>query len=526
MAEFSNVADAQAYSPATAPDFIRTAGYWVAGDTGGALYKKVNSQPVHLGKFSITLSDGMTVVWYEVTVDLSLTVNAYGARADNTNATNGTDNTAAIQAMINHTGFYRLGLGRYKITSTLRTSAGAGASTGAHFTGVGKEKSILVSSGMAGKAMFGPPGDGLFRIHMSHHQMIGDSDTCIDFTLVSGQLYESSFRQMALSSQAGPSFVANRHFATVWDGCSFSSASSHSLLLAGGNSTVLLNCYAHQCGDDRANFRIGSTATLLSCLGGDKTTGPSYVFHFGGDPFATGTTAVYQMHILGGNAEDFGTAALAVESSGQLVIENLAVVARASVADPYETFIKMISGTGHAIYIRGNTRGISKGAPRSGNANIQGTGGAILVENSYTSADSQFSTYYNTTASLLYDVPVLQVRGGEYSKLDLQISRLKSLRESGFVSPVPTTITAGSTTFSATGANCLKTANTSATSLAQLTGGIDGQGLRLMIGDSYTTLKHNTGGSGRFILKSGFDESPAAGKVYEFVWFNSVWQQP
>src|SRR5690606_19817172 len=60
------IATAEAYSPVVAPDYIRTAGYAAAGDGGGALYKKAASEPSHPGKFSITLDDGVTVVWYEL----------------------------------------------------------------------------------------------------------------------------------------------------------------------------------------------------------------------------------------------------------------------------------------------------------------------------------------------------------------------------------------------------------------------------------------------------------------------------
>lgn len=52
--------------PDVAPSYIRTAGYSSPGDTGGALYKKVNAEPSHQGKFSITLADAVTVVWYEI----------------------------------------------------------------------------------------------------------------------------------------------------------------------------------------------------------------------------------------------------------------------------------------------------------------------------------------------------------------------------------------------------------------------------------------------------------------------------
>ena len=106
------------YHPIFAPNKIRVAGYALAGDGGAALYAKEGSEPSHAGKFSITLADGVTVVWYGA-VGNRLPVEAFGAKADNTGASDGTDNAAAIQAAINTLsaklfgGVAILGAGRY-----------------------------------------------------------------------------------------------------------------------------------------------------------------------------------------------------------------------------------------------------------------------------------------------------------------------------------------------------------------------------------------------------------------------------
>lgn len=64
---FATKAAAEAYAPITAPAFIRIEGYSDAGDGGGALYENVaSSEPSHGGKFSITLADTVTTVWYEL----------------------------------------------------------------------------------------------------------------------------------------------------------------------------------------------------------------------------------------------------------------------------------------------------------------------------------------------------------------------------------------------------------------------------------------------------------------------------
>lgn len=94
-APFATKALAEAYTPKAAPDFIQTAGYSAAGDGGGALYKKVDTEPGHAGKFSITLSDGVTVVWYEIAETGSIRPQMFGVEM---NAS--TDQATAFQAML------------------------------------------------------------------------------------------------------------------------------------------------------------------------------------------------------------------------------------------------------------------------------------------------------------------------------------------------------------------------------------------------------------------------------------------
>jgi len=89
--KFTSLALAQAHTPVTAPLHIATLGYGSAGDMGGALYKKVNAEPTASGgKFSITLSDGSTIVWYQISETVK-TPQMFGALGDGS-----TDDTTAI----------------------------------------------------------------------------------------------------------------------------------------------------------------------------------------------------------------------------------------------------------------------------------------------------------------------------------------------------------------------------------------------------------------------------------------------
>lgn len=135
LGEFASLADAQAYSPAAAPDYVRTAGYTSAGDGGGALYKRVVSGPSHAGKFQS--ADG---TWWEIAEEI-VTPQMFGAKADGV-----TDDYVAIMAAINSrvtgTGFYQSGAvvhfpdGVYRVSQTIelkKTTKLIGNSSGMPF---------------------------------------------------------------------------------------------------------------------------------------------------------------------------------------------------------------------------------------------------------------------------------------------------------------------------------------------------------------------------------------------------------
>src|SRR3546814_19735569 len=86
---FDTLANAEAYTPDTAPTFIDVAGYSAPGDGGGAVYRKVGAEPAHEGKFSVTLADGETVVWYELAPVGPITPQKLGAKADGVFAVDG-----------------------------------------------------------------------------------------------------------------------------------------------------------------------------------------------------------------------------------------------------------------------------------------------------------------------------------------------------------------------------------------------------------------------------------------------------
>ncbi|MGO4659877.1 hypothetical protein AB4Z34_34645, partial [Ensifer sp. 2YAB10] len=82
------------YHPVLAPPFIRTAGYTMPGDFGGALYTQVDVVPSHNGFFQISLADGVTTAYYQLS-ELGVTPEMFGAKGDGI-----TDDLAAFQSAV------------------------------------------------------------------------------------------------------------------------------------------------------------------------------------------------------------------------------------------------------------------------------------------------------------------------------------------------------------------------------------------------------------------------------------------
>lgn len=69
-------------------DFLRTAGYFTAGDGGGGLYKRTAAEPGHAGKLQ-----SLDSVWFELVAEDAVWPEQFGARRDGIQ-----DDTAALQA--------------------------------------------------------------------------------------------------------------------------------------------------------------------------------------------------------------------------------------------------------------------------------------------------------------------------------------------------------------------------------------------------------------------------------------------
>ena len=108
---FASKAIAEAYSPISSPAFIDLAFYDSDRVPGsGGRYRKVNSEPSHEGKLSITQPD-TTVVWYEL-AEAQPTPQMFGAKADGA-----TDDTEAFERLFDYGLCCYLPAGEYVVTS-------------------------------------------------------------------------------------------------------------------------------------------------------------------------------------------------------------------------------------------------------------------------------------------------------------------------------------------------------------------------------------------------------------------------
>jgi len=103
---FTSVAGVQGATIPALTTYIRTAGYYAPGDKGGALYKKVGSEPSHAGK--IQSFDG---AWWEISEGVT-DPRMFGARIDDT-----TNDRPALAAWAAYGGVGHFPSGNYRIGS-------------------------------------------------------------------------------------------------------------------------------------------------------------------------------------------------------------------------------------------------------------------------------------------------------------------------------------------------------------------------------------------------------------------------
>ncbi len=448
-------------------------------------------------------------------LEAARTVEWYGAVGDNV-----TDDTAAIQAMIDDVGYFRLLAKTYRITNSLLVPNGG--PYGTLWAGAGMERSALRCDGMAGKPAIKPANvASLYRVTMRDFKVYGDCDTAIDFSGMSGgnQLYASLFLNLWLQSAADSTFKASNHFSTGWNNVHCYSGGGHCFDLEGDVATVLYNCYAHEAGTvgaGKAGYRIKGIATLIECNGlnvGDRWG------DFGATVAQDGANVQFRINLIGGNAEDFDVDAIRLRYTGSIAFDTFGFIPKAA-----GTFNTLINGSEYGAsgwkLVDRNSFYSSKGATMSGVSRIlHNSAPADIV------STGVFTNMRRTDQSVTYTIPSEAAFNSAFGILARQFGYINYTRSYGFNLQVPTLWTVNSLTFDVTRLNTVRTANTAATLLRAATGGEKGQRLTIIVEDANTTIQHNYASAGRFLNKSGADIVATNGGVYEYVHNGTNWQQ-
>jgi hypothetical protein len=159
----------------------------------------------------------------------------------------------------------------------------------------------------------------LLRVCFRDFSCIGTmatSGSCFNFPK-SCTLHRSEFKNLILYS--GDSCIyCGYDFSTLFENVHVWSRRGHGFDIQGRNSTVLLNCYAHQIdGVGKSGYRIYNYATLIGCNGLDS--GETWGI-FGGLASEDGANYYSYITLNGCNLEDFSSKALLIKNSGKVNI--------------------------------------------------------------------------------------------------------------------------------------------------------------------------------------------------------------
>jgi hypothetical protein len=206
MSDFDTRADAIAATIPGTVNVLRIAGYAAPGDLGGALYKRVASQPAHNGK--IQSADG---TWWEI-AERVFTVHMFGGAGDDT-----ADNSAALASALGAGGNYPrvyFPAGSYKFSSTVSFTMPNTVSTISLF-GDGPDVTILrwpnTGNGIAITA--GGNTQGFHFQDLTFSTGVAGGGTGIDINQTSGGTNSSSFTNLVFRGSDG--YQAANYWATA-----------------------------------------------------------------------------------------------------------------------------------------------------------------------------------------------------------------------------------------------------------------------------------------------------------------------
>lgn len=430
------------------------------------------------------------------------------------------DNSVPINAFIASIGGMIAPIGDFELQNPLIIRQ-AITSSGTLWKGSGMEQTRFNCVNMVGKSAIQlESSSGLYRITMRDFQIDGDCGSAI-YLETSGELFQSHFENLVLRCGAGDCFFAERHFSTSWYNVHTQSQGGNGFALQGGNSTALINCYAHNIpAAGKAGYKIKGGATLIACNGLDS--GETWGI-FGADIANDGENVIYRISIIGGNAEEFTETGIKTRFQGSIYMENFAMLAPSAAVTPtFDGYVEMNCSS--STLVRNSGTWVSKGSVIQNLAQVKTNGNQFRIElNQEDAPEPEYEQggllYKAATAGRTNEVTAFGIRAQNFNLIDCE-------RNYGFNVQLPVTWTANTTSFNVSGRHNVETANTLATQLRSATGFVDQQDLFICINDSNTTVVHFGGGAGQFRLKSGANETPAQGDVYHFKMFDGVtWSQ-
>lgn len=460
---------------------------------------------------SIVTRTGKTnpLTWTEMDANFTyldskiISVKGYGAVGDGV-----TDDTAAIQTAVNTGKAIYFPEGTYKITTQISFNT-----IGQKFYGAAMELSIISVSGAINGFKYS--GSGLIRVFFRDLSITGNASTlnAIDFS-TSTNLYESTFENLTLYC-GGKAIYAPLEFNTTFINVHLSSYTDNGIEISGSNSTNLMGCYLHTFPTGKYPLRIYGNATLIGCNGVDSA---DYWGLFGQSVASDGVNTIFRITMIGCNVEDFKVQGVRFRYTGSASIINTTFLPPAvGTSATYDCSI-YVEFTDQLITITNPTFSPKGGSTRQKLAEVfyLAGNGPLFIGGVVTSFDLN---------AALITAPVITVAQANSIINGVSLNNVVLGRGWGFYSPGGLTWTANATAFSVTSIDRVRTANTLATSIAQATGGIDLQELTINVRDANTTIKHNSGGAGRFMNSSAADIVATNGRPYKYISDGTVWWQ-
>jgi hypothetical protein len=299
------------------------------------------------------------------------------------------DSTAAIQSALTVAQAVYLPAGNYTISTALTNGIVA-----RRIHGDGPALSVLHPTGAICTLINTAP---LSCVLMDNLGIQGDSSTLDAITQASGTtVCESRFENLDVWT-GGRAFYLPNEFDTELVNCQGSSYGANVFELAGGNSTALRGCYAHQVPTGCYGYRIYASAHLDSCTGIDSPNGGDWGLFGASVLRGDAVNATFAVTLTNCDVEDFNNTGVRLRGTGFAKITGGAFDAKASGTYTAELYVEYSDG----LIIIENTAFYQKGATR-------GSLAALYGENDFTvmMVGNCTPAQYDV-AGVLYTLPII-----------------------------------------------------------------------------------------------------------------------